>query len=77
MITCHDIYDRASAFHDDDLSPAEREAYRHHLQACLPCENFYRSFEATIERARQALLVAPPPDLGEELIQRIRKRRAG
>jgi anti-sigma factor RsiW len=77
MIACHDIYDRASAFHDDDLSPAEREAYRRHLEACPPCDHFYRSFEATIRRARQALLVEPPPELAEELIRRIREQSTG
>lgn len=74
MVTCHHIHDRASAFHDGDLSDAEREAYRAHLEACPHCSNFYRSFEALIDRARDAVRAEPPPGLAEAMVSSFRHR---
>ena len=76
MDTCEDMYDRASAFHDGDLSPAEREAYEHHLETCPDCANFYASVRALIDRARDALSLEPPPGLAEEMVRSVRKELA-
>ena len=74
MLSCHDIFDKASAFHDEDLPLEEHGAYRQHLEMCVQCEKFYRGFETTIHRARQALVVEVPPGLEEELVHRVRER---
>ncbi|MBW1881273.1 MAG: zf-HC2 domain-containing protein [Deltaproteobacteria bacterium] len=76
MHTCEDMYNRASAFHDGDLLPPEREAYEHHLEVCPDCANFYHSFRATIDRARDVLSVEPPPGLAEELVRSVREKLA-
>jgi anti-sigma factor RsiW len=70
------MYNKASAFHDGDLLPPELEAYERHLEACPNCANFYNGFRATIERARKAVSVEPPPDLAEELVRSVREKLA-
>jgi len=70
------MYDRASAFHDGDLPRVEREAYAHHLERCPNCANFYASFRALVDRAREALSVEPPPGLAEELVCSVHRELA-
>ena len=73
MVTCEDIYEQASAFHDGDLSPEGTEEFSRHLEVCVWCDNFYRSFELTVSRAREVLVREPPPGLAEAMVAEVRK----
>ena len=74
MLTCEQLYQRASAFHDGELGPEERAQYQQHMELCPACETFYRSLEVTIRRAREALTVDPPPGLAEDMVAAVRAR---
>lgn len=74
MLTCEQVYERASAFHDGELGPEDRVEYERHLELCPSCDNFYRSLEVTVRRAREALTVEAPPELTEEMVRAVRAR---
>lgn len=72
--TCKDIYRQASSFHDGEMTEAERRAFVEHLEACSPCRDFYRGFQVTIDRAREAVLEPPPSDLVETVVRGLRDK---
>lgn len=51
-ITCRDLYERANAFVDGTLDPAEWPALRKHLAECDPCLAYLDQLGTTIELLR-------------------------
>lgn len=72
--TCKDIFLQASSFHDGELTEVERQAFSRHLEACPHCLDFYRGFQVTIDRAREAVLEPPPSDLVETVVRGLRDK---
>ena len=72
--TCKDVFLQSSSFHDGELTETERDAFVRHLEACSDCSDFYRGFQVTIDRAREAVLEAPPSDLVETVVRGVRDR---
>jgi anti-sigma factor RsiW len=76
MMTCVDVFDRASDFHDGDLAEGQSRSFAHHLETCTRCRDFYRSFEETVDLATRALVHPVPVDLEERILRGLRQRIA-
>ena len=76
MMDCRDVFERASDFHDGDLSDRDCAAFAQHLGSCSTCSEFYRTFEQTILLARTVLVRTPEDGLPERIVHRHRLRIA-
>jgi anti-sigma factor (TIGR02949 family) len=72
--SCRRVFDLLSEFVDGELSPQERSSLSLHLQACPPCEEFLKTFEAARALGRESLLEKMPPELKERLRAYLRER---
>ena len=61
--SCRQVFDLLSEFVDGELSLAEREALKQHLEACPPCEEFLKTFETARSLCRETLLQNMPGEL--------------
>jgi anti-sigma factor RsiW len=73
MVTCKDVFEEASDFHDGFIDAERHDEFARHLESCAACGNFYRSFDLTIARAREAVLVDPPAEVVEAVAARVRR----
>jgi anti-sigma factor (TIGR02949 family) len=64
---CRQVLELLSEFVDDELSSAERESLARHLNACPPCEEFLKTFQAARALCREALMERMPEELKERL----------
>ncbi len=69
MHTCREIIQILIDYLEGDLSPAEKQHFEEHMDACPPCHAFLRTYEKSGELARAAL---QPSDLPDELQERVR-----
>ena len=64
---CRQVFELLSEFVDGELSHSERETLARHLDACPPCEEFLKTFQAARTLCREALLEKMPEELKERL----------
>ena len=64
---CRQVLELLSEFVDDELSAVERESLARHLNACPPCEEFLKTFQAARSLCREALMERMPEGLKERL----------
>jgi anti-sigma factor (TIGR02949 family) len=72
--SCRRVFDLLSEFVDGELSPEERASLSLHLQACPPCEEFLKTFEAARALGRECLLENMPIELKDRLRAYLRER---
>lgn len=73
-LTCEDMFRRLDDFLDRELSAAEMEQVRQHLDNCARCASEYRFDESVLRQVRERLArVQAPPGL----LDAIRARLAG
>lgn len=65
--TCRQVFELLSEFVDGELSADDRESLSRHLDACPPCEEFLKTFEAARSLCRESLLEKMPSELKERL----------
>jgi anti-sigma factor RsiW len=66
-----------SAYWDDDLAPADLSALEEHLKSCVVCRREYQTFQKAVGAVGGLDKVMAPPDFGEAVRARIRKRSHG
>lgn len=69
-MTCSDCVQKLSPYLDRELSDAEVERVRIHLQECSPCEQLYQ-LQAGVKRVVKVCCDqgSAPPQLREKLLQ--------
>ena len=72
--TCRRVFELLSEFVDGELSREERESLAVHLQACPPCEDFLKTFQAARELCRQSLMETMPEEMKSRLRAFLRER---
>lgn len=72
--TCRRVFELLSEYVDGELSREERESLAVHLQACPPCEEFLRTFQAARELCRQSLMEKMPEEMKSRLRAFVRDR---
>jgi len=71
---CRQVFELLSEFVDGELSAAERDSLARHLNACPPCEEFLKTFQAARSLCREALLESMPEELKNRLREYLNKR---
>lgn len=66
-ISCERSLELASAYLDEELSPAERDAFEAHVFACDGCYAAFKRMERTSELLRETPPAAAPADLRERI----------
>jgi anti-sigma factor RsiW len=66
-----------SAYWDEELDAKEASALEEHLRTCVVCRREYQSFEQTVGAVGSLHKMVAPPEFGEEVKGRIRKRSRG
>ena len=61
--TCREVFDLLSEFVDGELADPLRESLSRHLSACLPCEEFLKTFQITRSLCRESLMEKMPDEL--------------
>lgn len=49
MLTCREIADFLSAYHEGELPPAQRAEFDRHLAVCGPCVTYLQGYQHTIK----------------------------
>lgn len=68
---CPQVCDLLSPYHDDELSPADREQVRAHLATCPACALELRRFEQLSRIAARLEMPAVPSDVWREIAVRL------
>ncbi len=80
-MTCREFADFMSDYLSNELAPAIRSRFEHHLAVCPNCQRYLVSFEETVKLGKRAFEedeAAVPPDVPEDLVKAIlAARRSG
>ena len=72
MYTCKQSIDLLREYLDGELPEGEATALREHLEACPPCLEFMRSYQATPTLCKAALARQMPQQLAAKLTEFLR-----
>ena len=78
-MTCREFADFMGDYLADELPPALRGAFDHHLSLCVNCQRYLASYRETVALGKQAFADADAPvpaDVPEELIKAILAARS-
>jgi anti-sigma factor RsiW len=67
MFTCKESIHSLLEFVDGELSEVQAGELEEHLRACPPCVDFMKTYRATPQLARRALLDQMPTELAGKL----------
>ena len=67
MFTCKDSIHKLLEYVDGELSDAQAVELSEHLRACPPCVDFMKTYRATPQLARRALVNEMPSELVSKL----------
>ena len=67
MFTCKDSIHSLLEYVDGALTDAQALELQEHLRACTPCVDFMRTYRATPQLARRALVEEMPRELAGKL----------
>lgn len=74
MYTCKESVELLLGFLDGELAEEERRRLEEHFAACPPCVDFFRTYRATPELCRKALVQEMPNELALQLTRFIRSK---
>jgi anti-sigma factor RsiW len=74
---CRRIRKRLSAYQDGELSPAERERVRAHLEGCPACREKYEELEQVWQSLGELGEIRPTPGFYSRLVERIEEQQKG
>jgi anti-sigma factor RsiW len=74
MFTCKDSIHQLLEYVDGELSEAQSLELAEHLRACPPCVDFMKTYRATPQLARRALVDQMPSELTGKLKAFIRSK---
>jgi anti-sigma factor RsiW len=74
MFTCKDSIHKLLEYVDGELSEAQSSELAEHLRACPPCVDFMKTYRATPQLARRALVDEMPGELAGKLKAFIRSK---
>ena len=67
MFTCKDSIHSLLEYVDGQLSEAQSREVQEHLRGCMPCVDFLKTYKATPQLARRALVDEMPQELAGKL----------
>lgn len=71
-MTCKQAYDLVMAYLDNELSPADRADFEHHLFSCCPsCGAYLESYKETVRLARETGRALSKDDVPPKLVRAI------
>jgi len=70
MQTCRHIRKKLSAYQDDEIEPAEKEAIEAHLRACDACRKEYEALIHTYEMFMSLPDMEPTPWLSSRIVEK-------
>jgi anti-sigma factor ChrR (cupin superfamily) len=76
MLSCKDIFERASRYHDGDCGWRERLSIRLHLAICVHCRRYLKQLATTIRLVANLPPSPPEAPAMEDLMQRFRAAAA-
>jgi anti-sigma factor RsiW len=80
VLTCRELIDWIDRYLAGELSAAETEAFRRHLEVCASCVRYLASYEAAVRLGKRAFECDPsddlPADIPEDLIRAILASRS-
>lgn len=71
-MTCREFTQFIIDYRSGDLGASERARFAHHLAACVNCQRYLESYDATIRLGKHAFddeNAAVPPDVPDALIK--------
>jgi anti-sigma factor (TIGR02949 family) len=71
---CKNVVDVLRALLDGELSVAEEQELRQHLEACPPCIEFVRTYRKTSDICKKALAREMPAELADRLTSFLRSK---
>jgi anti-sigma factor (TIGR02949 family) len=74
MFTCKKSVHLLREFLDGELAPEEEDHLREHLEACPPCVDFLRTYQATPGLCRRVLEARMPEELATKLSDFLRQK---
>ena len=74
-VNCQTVFERLSAYLDDELQPADAMAVRDHLQSCANCARRHRLLTQTSAAFRGMALAPADPRLDDAVLRRLRQSR--
>lgn len=69
MFNCDEVIQLLTDYVDGELEPESQQQLESHFGACPTCENFLKSFRATIEMAGSVRCEDIPEEVSERLHQ--------
>lgn len=70
-MTCQELIEFLDAYHENRISPDERDLFEQHLALCADCRNYLDSYRTTIRLEKAALKPAAEQSLPPALIAAI------
>jgi anti-sigma factor RsiW len=70
--TCQDVVELVTEYLEDALSPADRQRFETHIEACPPCETYLEQMRRTIELLGRIPEETVSPDAERVLIEAFR-----
>jgi anti-sigma factor RsiW len=74
MMNCKQTFLLLSDYIEETLAPLDRDAVLSHLQKCVICKHLVHTYGRTRDLCKEALDVAAPAELGQRLIEFLRKK---
>lgn len=75
--TCDQLVELLTAYYDDAIDPATRDALRAHLSCCADCRGYEAQFAATVRVLGDQPTEPPPVAMRTRLLSAFRERRSG
>ncbi len=75
MDTCKEMLDALTDYLEGDLPEDDEEEFEGHMEDCIPCDAFFRTYRKSSEMARETLRVEDvPPELQARVRRYLRAR---